>query len=65
MGAVPSKNIPKVVIKLTEYYVDNRKKTNESFQEFYSKMKKIEIKSLINEFTDIPPYLENPDFSLP
>ena len=62
MGAVPSKNIPKVVIKLTEYYVDNRKNTNESFQEFYSKMKKIEIKSLINEFTDIPPYLENPDF---
>ena len=62
MGAIPSKNIPKVVIKLTEYYVENRKEITESFQEFYSKMKKIDIKSIINEFTEIPPYLENADF---
>jgi len=62
MGAVPSKNIPKVVIKLTEYYVDNRKSSDESFQEFYSNMKKADIKSLTMEFAEIPPYLENSDF---
>ena len=31
MGAVPSKNIPKVVLKLTEHYVNNRNNKNQSF----------------------------------
>ena len=36
MGAIPSKNIPKVVLKLTEFYVKNRKSKDQSFQEYYS-----------------------------
>jgi sulfite reductase (ferredoxin) len=62
MGAIPSKNIPKVVIKLTEYYVDNRSSKEESFQSFFASMIKTEIKSLLMEFTEIPPYLEDADF---
>ena len=50
MGAVPSKNIPKVVIKLTEYYVDNHKSSNESFQEFYSNMKSVYVIHSINNY---------------
>tara|TARA_Y100000590_G_scaffold145263_1_gene167052 strand:+ start:159 stop:2411 length:2253 start_codon:yes stop_codon:yes gene_type:complete len=62
VGAIPSKNIPKVVIKLTEHYVDNRSSAAISFQKFYSDMNKVEIKKLLLEFTEIPPYLENADF---
>ncbi len=62
MGAVPSKNIPKVVLKLTEYYVDNRKSKNQSFQEYYSSQNKSDIKAQIQEFTEIPPYLEDSNF---
>ena len=40
LGAVPSKNIPKVVLKLAEYYVNNRVNTSQSFQEFFSNQNK-------------------------
>ena len=62
IGAVPSKNIPPLVLKLTEYYVENRTSPEVSFQTFFSQMNKREIKSLITEFSEIPPYLENSDF---
>jgi sulfite reductase (ferredoxin) len=62
MGAIPSKNIPKVVLKLTEYYVDNRKSKDQSFHEYYSSQNKSDIKSQLQEFTEIPPYLEDSDF---
>ena len=61
-GSVPSKNIPKVVLKLTEYYVMNRANKGESFQEFYSKQNRKDIKLLITELTEIPEYLDKPDF---
>ena len=62
MGAIPSKNIPKVVVKLTEYYVDNRSNKEQSFQKYYSSQNKLDIKALLQEFTEIPPYLEDSEF---
>jgi len=62
MGAVPSKNIPKVVLKLTGYYVDNRTHKDQSFHEYYASQNKSDIKSLLIEFSEIPPYMENSDF---
>ena len=62
IGAVPSKNIPKVVLKLADNYVENRKNKEQSFQNYFSNQNKSDIKSLILEFTDIPPYLENSEF---
>ena len=62
MGAIPSKNIPKVVLKLTEYYVNNRNSKNQSFQEYYSSQNKSDIKAQLQEFTEIPAYLEDSDF---
>ena len=41
MGAIPSKNIPKVVLKLAGYYVDNRISKDQSFQEYYSSQNRI------------------------
>jgi len=62
MGAIPSKNIPKVVLKLTEYYVKNRNSKDQSFQEYYSSQNKSDIKVQLQEFTEIPPYLEDSEF---
>ena len=62
LGAVPSKNIPKVVLKLAEYYVKNRVNTSQSFQKFFSNQNKRDIKSILSEFTQIPEYLENQEF---
>ena len=55
IGAVPSKNIPKVVLKLADYYVENRADKDVSFQDFISSRKKSEIKEQIQEFMEVPP----------
>ena len=62
IGAVPSKNIPQVVLKLTDYYVENRSSKDESFQEFFSRKKKSVLKEQIMEFTEVPAYLEDASF---
>jgi len=62
MGAIPSKNIPKVVLKLTEHYVNNRINKKQSFHEYYTIQNKSDVKSLLLEFTEIPPYLEDSEF---
>jgi sulfite reductase (ferredoxin) len=62
IGAVPSKNIPKVVLKLADYYVENRADKDVSFQDFISSRKKSEIKEQIQEFMEVPPYLEDASF---
>jgi len=62
IGAVPSKNIPKVVLKLTDYYVENRSNKEESFQEYFAGQKKSVLKEQIQEFTKVPPYLEDSSF---
>jgi sulfite reductase (ferredoxin) len=51
--AVPSKNIPQVVTRLTDRYVADRKK-GESFKDFIKRIGKIEIKSLLEDLTRLP-----------
>jgi sulfite reductase (ferredoxin) len=51
--AVPSKNIPQVVTRLTDRYVANRK-SGESFKDFVKRIGKIEIKSLLEDLTRLP-----------
>jgi sulfite reductase (ferredoxin) len=51
--AVPSKNIPQVVTRLTDRYVANRK-NGESFQDFVKRVGKVEIKSLLEDLTRLP-----------
>ena len=62
IGAVPSKNIPMVVLKLADYYVENRSSKDESFQEYFSRQKKSVLKEQILEFMEVPPYLEDSSF---
>jgi sulfite reductase (ferredoxin) len=51
--AVPSKNIPQVVTRLTDQYVANRK-NGESFKDFVKRIGKVEIKSLLEDLTRLP-----------
>ncbi len=51
--AVPSKNIPRVVTRLTDQYVTHRK-SGESFKDFIKRIGKVEIKSLLEDLTRLP-----------
>jgi sulfite reductase (ferredoxin) len=51
--AVPSKNIPLVVTRLTDRYVTSRN-GNESFKDFIKRIGKVEIKTLLEDLTKLP-----------
>ncbi|HEV2495887.1 MAG TPA: nitrite/sulfite reductase [Terriglobia bacterium] len=51
--AVPSKNIPEVVTRLTDRYVADRKK-GESFRSFITRIGKAEVKDLLDDLTRLP-----------
>jgi sulfite reductase (ferredoxin) len=51
--AVPTKNIPQVVTRLTSRYVANRK-SGESFKDFVKRIGKVEIKTLLEDLTRLP-----------
>ncbi len=51
--AVPSKNIPQVVNRLTERYVTNRT-TGETFKDFIKRTGKAELKNLLDDLTRPP-----------
>ena len=51
--AVPSKNIPEVVTRLTDLYVAGRQ-NGESFQEFVKRTGKVELKKLLEDLTRPP-----------
>ena len=60
MGAVPSKNIPDVVDRLTSHYIRERD-GDESFQNFIRRVGKIAIKTLLADLMPIASYAERPD----
>jgi len=51
--AVPSKNIPEVVTRLTDSYVAGRQ-NGETFKEFVKRIGKVELKSLLEDLTRPP-----------
>lgn len=61
IGAIPSKNIPALVDRLTERYVRDRQ-GSESFQQFCQRIGKKELKGILDEFVKVPAHDENPDF---
>lgn len=62
MGAVPSQKIPEVVTKITETYIKERNEVNERFQDFIERVGKLYIKSLIEEFMNIPEYEDDKSY---
>jgi sulfite reductase (ferredoxin) len=61
IAAVPSKNIPAVVDFITKRYTDERA-SGESFQDFIARLGKRELKSMLEEFTRVPSYEEDPSY---
>jgi len=51
--AIPSKNIPEVVTRLTERYVTNRK-NGEVFKGFIKRLGKAELKNMLEDLTRLP-----------
>lgn len=58
---VPSKAIPAVVDRLTEVYIAQRQ-DGERFQDFIRRLGKVEVKKLLDAFTEVPPYDRDPSF---
>ncbi|MDA0334960.1 MAG: nitrite/sulfite reductase [bacterium] len=61
MAAVPSKNIPLVVDRLTERYVAERQ-GDEIFQDFISRVGKRDVKAMLDDLVQVPTYEEDPSF---
>ena len=61
MAAVPSKNIPLVVDRLTERYVEDRHGT-ESFQDYVGRVGKRHVKSMLDDLARVPTYEEDASF---
>jgi sulfite reductase (ferredoxin) len=55
MGAIPSKNIPAVIERITGNYVENRD-MDESFQTYVQRIGKKEVKELLSDLTQMPPH---------
>lgn len=53
MGAVPSKNIPAVIERITGHYIANRE-PDESFQAYIQRIGKKEVKDLLQGLTQVP-----------
>jgi sulfite reductase (ferredoxin) len=61
IGAIPSKNIPAVVDRITQKFVTERDK-NESFQEFAKRIGKAQLKAAIDDLSPIPSHDEDSSF---
>ena len=53
MGAVPSKNVPAVIERITGNYVSNRQ-GDESFQDYVKRIGKKEVKDMLTDLTKVP-----------
>ena len=58
MVAIPSKNIPELVERISEYFVMNRQK-GESFQRFIQRIGKAQVRKLVDDLTRVPAGEEN------
>ena len=61
VGAIPSKRIPEVVTRLASRYLQDRQQ-GESFQVFIQRIGKKAVKELLEEFTQVPAFTEDPSF---
>lgn len=61
VGAVPSKNAPKVVDALIDAYLDGREE-GETFQDWSLRLGKRALKDLVTPFMEMPTYAEDRDF---
>jgi sulfite reductase (ferredoxin) len=61
IGAVPAKNIPEVVRRITDRFVSDRR-TAESFYDFTTRAGKRALREMLEDLTAVPPHEVNPDY---
>jgi len=61
MGALPSKNIPAVVDRVTDYFVAEREK-GESFQSFVQRVGKKQVRDQLADLFTVPAYEDDPSY---
>ena len=61
IGAVPSKNVPEAVSRLTAHF-EQKKLDGETYQKFVNRVGKKEVRALIENLLDVPPYDQDPSF---
>ncbi len=59
--AIPSKNVPEVVRRVTDRYTTERE-PEESFTEFIERLGKAEVKTFLQDLTEVPSYEEDPSY---
>jgi sulfite reductase (ferredoxin) len=61
IGAIPSKNVPKAVKWLTDFYVRD-KQPGETFKNFVDRVGKKPIRKMVDELNQVPSYEQDPSF---
>lgn len=61
VGAVPSKRVDDVVRRVTDHYVQNRAE-GESFQDFYHRIGRKAVRTLIEDLLAVPTYDQDPSY---
>jgi sulfite reductase (ferredoxin) len=61
VAAVPSKNIPTLVDRITQRYVSERN-ADESFQDYAQRIGKAALREMAQDLTHIPSHFEDPSF---
>ena len=61
VGAVPSKRVPEVLEAITTRYA-NERKDGEHFQDWITRLGKKEIRAMLEPYTEVPSYEEDPTF---
>jgi len=59
--AIPSKNIPEVVKRVTNRFVEERE-PDETFTAFVERLGKVEVKSFLQDLTEVPSFEEDPSY---
>jgi sulfite reductase (ferredoxin) len=61
MGSIPSRRVPDLVSTLTQRYAKERQGT-ESFQAWSQRVGKKELKTVVDQFTAVPPHAQDASF---
>ncbi|HEY6561341.1 MAG TPA: PaREP1 family protein [Polyangiaceae bacterium] len=61
IGAIPSKNVPVAVERLTTKY-EQEKQTGETFQAFVNRIGKKQVRALVEDLTQVPSYAEDSSY---
>ncbi len=61
IAAIPTKNIPEAVRRLTSKFAQDRQ-GEETFQDFYKRLGKVATKSILDDLAKIPDHAANPSY---